>query len=236
MLNSSVFRRGILTLLTFACCAPTLFGQDAAAVHATRRRQQEVLLLQQRARLEAVQAARARMPLEWFAVEVDADGEDPPEAQPIRRARIAADWLEQVLIGQTESAAVRGELETNLAHEVEWLVEVYGLSALQKQKLLLAGRGDIKRQFEHIDEMKQKARSVSVDAANFQKLVDLQNTLLQEAAAWRTRLKTGQFGDSTLFAKALRKVLTPDQIAAHAQWVRDHPVVVTRSWDLKVTH
>ena len=77
---------------------------------------------------------------------------------------------------------------------------------------------------------------MSVDAINFQKLVDLQESLLQEAAAWRTKLKAGQFGEETLFAKTLRKVLTAEQIASHARWVREHPVVVTRSWDLRVTH
>jgi hypothetical protein len=234
MTSSPLMRRGILLLLAFVYCSPALFGQDAAAADAARRRQQEFLLLRQRARLVAIEGARRRVPLEWFAVEVDGDGEDPGEVQPVRRARIAADWLEQVLFGQAESALVRSDLETSLAREVERLDEICALSAVQKQKLLLAGRGDIKRQFERIDEMKQKARSVSVDEANVQKLVDLQNTLLQEATAWRTGLKAGQFGDNTLFAKALRKVLTPEQIAAHAKWVRDHPVVVTRSWDLKV--
>jgi hypothetical protein len=236
MTSSPLMRRGVLFLVAFTSSAPTLFAQDAAAVDAARRRQQEVILLQQRARLAAAEAAALRRrPLEWFLVEVDADSEDPLEVQPVRRARIAADWLDQVLFGQAESTAVRGELETSLAHEVEWLDEIYGLSAGQKQKLVLAGRGDIKRQFERIDEMKQKARSVSVDAANFQKLVDLQNTLLLEAAAWRKKLNAGQFGDETLFAKALRKVLSPEQVTRHAEWVRDHPVVVTRSWDLKVS-
>jgi hypothetical protein len=234
MTSSPLMRRGVLMLLAYVACAPELFGQDAAVVDAARRRQQEVILLQQRARLVAIEGARRRVPLEWFAVEVEVDDEDPGEVQPVRRARIAADWLEQVLFGQAESTAVRGELETNLAREVEWLDEICGLSGVQKQKLVLAGRGDIKRQFERIDEMKQKARSVSVDAANIQQLVNLQNTLLQEAAAWRKKLNTGQFGDETFFAKAQRKVLTPEQVTRHAKWVRDHPVVVTRSWDLKV--
>jgi hypothetical protein len=228
-------RRGIVSLLALFFCTPDLFGEDAAAVDAALRRQREILLRQQ-APFVAARAARGHQPLEWFVVDGNADSEDPAELQPIRRARIAADWLEQAFFGQAESTVVHGELETNVAREVEWLGETYGLTAGQKQKLTLAGRGDIKRQFDRIDELKQKVRSMSVDAANFQKLVDLQNSLLQDASAWRAKLKAGQFREETLFAKTLRKILTAEQIARHAQWVREHPVVVTRSWDLRVTH
>jgi len=239
-INSWACRHSILTL-AFVSCAPALFGQDAAGVDAARRREQEVLILQralilqQRAMLGAAQGARPRMPLEWFTVDVEPDGEDPGERQVVRRARIGADWLELAFFGQAESALMRSDLEKRLSHEVEWLEQTYGMSAAQQQKLVLAGRGDIKRQFELIDVIRQKARSLSVDAADIQKLVDLQNTLLQEAAAWRKKLIVGQFGDETLFAKALKRVLTPEQVARQAEWVRTHPVVVTRSWDLKVT-
>jgi hypothetical protein len=234
MSNSPLMHRGIVSLLALVFCAPDLFGEDSAVVDAALRHQREILL-RQREQLVAARVARARQPLEWFVVEADVDSGDPAELQPVRRARIAADWLEQAFFGQAESTIMHCELETNVAREVEWLSEAYGLSAGQKQKLMLAGRGDLKRQFDRIDELKQKVRSMSVEAADFKKLIDLQNSLLQEAAAWRTKLKAGQFGDETLFAKTLRKVLTPEQIAAHAQWVREHPVVVTRSWDLKVS-
>jgi len=235
MTSSPRMRRSIVSLVALVFCAPDVFGEDAAAVDAALRHQREILLRQQ-AQFVAARVARGRQPLEWFVVEANADSEDPAELQPVRRARIAADWLEQAFFGQAESTVVRGELETNVAREVEWLSETYGLAAGQKQKLLLAGRGDIKRQFDRIDELKENVRSMSVDAVNFQKLVDLQNSLLQDAAAWRTKLKAGQFGEETLFAKTLRKILTAEQIARHAQWVREHPVVVTRSWDLRVTH
>jgi hypothetical protein len=227
--------RGIISLLGLVFCAPDLFGEETSAAGAPLRQQPEVLL-RQRQQLIAARQQRARQPLEWFVIEVNAEGEDPTEIQPVRRARIAADWLERAFFGQAESTVVRGELDTNLTREVEWLGETYGLLMVQKQKLLLAGRGDIKRQFDRIDELKQKVRSTSVDAINFQKLVDLQESLLQEAAAWQTKLKAGQFGEETLFARTLRKVLTAEQIARHAQWVREHPVAVTRSWDLRVTH
>jgi len=234
MTNSSLMYRGIVSLLALVFCAPDLFGEDAAAVDAARRRQREILL-REREQIVAARAAQARQPFEWFAYEFNRDGDDPAEIQPVRRARIASDWLDRVFFGQSECAVVRGDLEAKLSHEVEWLGGTCGLSAVQMQKLLLAGRGDIKRQFERIGEMKEKVRTVSVDSANLEKLVDLQTTLVQQAALWRTGLSAWQFGDDTLFAKARKRILTPEQIARHAQWVRDHPVVVTRSWDLRVT-
>src|SRR5262245_48334171 len=114
-----LMHRGIISLMALAFCAPDLFGEDGAAVVCAAPNR-EIQLKRQRTWAAGVVRAQ---PLEWFVVGAIRDGEDPAEVQPVRRARIAADWLEQSFFGQAESTVVRRELETNLAHEVEWLGE-----------------------------------------------------------------------------------------------------------------
>ena len=91
----------------------------------------------------------------------------------------------------------------------EWLrsTDDTGLSQIQKQKLKLAGRGDIERLEERVNRQRPKyveARRSGSDA--------VVRAAFTEANVLRSALKAGPFGAGSLFAKAQNTVLSPEQV------------------------
>ncbi|MGE5191319.1 MAG: hypothetical protein ACM3U2_02385, partial [Deltaproteobacteria bacterium] len=116
--------------------------------------------------------------------------------------------------------------------DVDELTGNYGLTAAQKQKLQLAGRGDIKRMFDRIEDSRRRLQAQVVqDIEGVQRLCV---QMSQESSALRAGIRKGPFGEGSLFAKTLKSALTAEQIAGYEKRKRDHPVVVTHSWDLRV--
>ena len=110
--------------------------------------------------------------------------------------------------GPDAALAARSRLEHLLASRVATLDRHYRLSRLQKQKLKLAGQGDIRRLEDEIARQREKfvaTRFAGVDA-------DIR-AAFGEATTLRQALKSGPFGKASLFAKALNTLLEPDQLA-----------------------
>jgi hypothetical protein len=141
------------------------------------------------------------------------------------RARVSDAGFDRSLYGgASDEAAARQQLAALLQQAVDDLS--------QKQKLQLAGRGDIKRLFDRIEESRRGIQAhVIHDVAGMQALcLELSRAL----TPLRKSLKTGPLGEGSLFARTLNRALTADQIAAREKWKREHPVAVTYSWDLRV--
>ncbi len=172
---------------------------------------------------------------DWLTVETDAV--DDPEENAQRgtgwRARISdAGFDRAVFPAFSDAEAARKELLARLAQDVDELSGKYGLTAAQKQRLHLAGRGDIKRMFDRVDDARRRLQAEVVD--DIGGLQKLSARMSQESRVLRTGIRMGPFGEGSLFAKTLKNALTADQIAAYEQRKRDRPVVVTHSWDLRV--
>lgn len=127
------------------------------------------------------------------------------------QAQAYAEDFDQLVLGDNgpqAAFAVRSRLEHLLAARVATLDRHYRLSHLQKQKLKLAGQGDIRRLDDDIARQRDKfvaTRFAGVDA-------DIRAGF-EEAAKLRTALKAGPFGKGSLFAKAFATLLGPDQLA-----------------------
>jgi hypothetical protein len=99
---------------------------------------------------------------------------------------------------------VRERYETALKSRVETTVRLYGLSAEQKKKLELAGRGDIKRLFDRALEARKRG-PVPVGAD------DELPAVVQDNPTHRLTSSSKLFGEGSLFAKTLKTTVTKDQ-------------------------
>ena len=140
-----------------------------------RRRSQEQIIVRE---VRVGQAAES-------PAEQDAD-----EAAPANGAMMAMqagfvmtdDQFDQWVFGAPRNPrAGRNKLDSLLTFEVDDVARTCRLSEVQKKKLLLAGRGDIKRFFDKVEEKRKKFDKVKTDQNKigeiYQELVPLQATL-----------------------------------------------------------
>lgn len=120
------------------------------------------------------------------------------EASQIERAIFLTDGT---------AAAAQTRLELQLRGNLELINEACPITPEQKQKLLLAGRGDIKRLFDRYEEIKQSAPVIQQDG-------QLLFLFRREINPVQMSLQTGVFHEDSLLHKALPNVLTT------AQWTR----------------
>jgi hypothetical protein len=151
-------------------------------------------------------------------------GEGPP-AQPQATFTITEEQWEQWVFGPGGAEGARERLEAILASRIKWADERYGLTPEQKQKLSLAGRGDIKRQFDRARE-----RMAAIGRARVDRLQG--GAILLELRRPQGELQSDSFGRGSMLAKTLEKTLTPEQRARGegkdrlaSYWLRVHWVV-----------
>jgi hypothetical protein len=99
----------------------------------------------------------------------------------------------------------RNQIETKLKLQLDELHRVCGITEAQKQKLTLAASSDIKRFFDEVDKVRKKVKGGKLDQNEW-------NNIWQEIQPLRIRQSTGLFGDTSFFAKTVRKTLSEEQI------------------------
>lgn len=105
-------------------------------------------------------------------------------------------------VGAAEKA--RQQLDRQLALETEFVDRACGLTYPQRQKVSLAGRGDIKLFFEQVEAVRQKFLAVRKDQEKF-------NQIWQDIQPLQMRFRLGLFGDDSLFQKTLANLLNAAQ-------------------------
>jgi hypothetical protein len=143
---------------------------------------------------------------EEFAVNDDLDA----EFMHAERSGQAFDELVFANDHEGAAAVARDRLTPILQQRVECAVWAGELTDAQYDKLLLAGRGDIKRLIDRIEAWKERSRPVcgGDDAA------PPDDDQRRETASLGALLESGPFEENSLFAKILRNVLTPEQMSA----------------------
>jgi WD40 repeat protein len=140
-----------------------------------------------------------------------------PQAEQPQEALIKE--FNQIVLGQAEPQnpdATRVQLEGILARKLAALDRVYHLNETQKQRLTLAGQGDISRLLDRID----SARKTYSSSRRVQKVgnnVIFTFSLNPEVASLRAAVESGPFGEESLFAKMQKTVLREEQIAKEAR-------------------
>jgi hypothetical protein len=141
--------------------------------------------------------------------EAEPEAEPAVEAQPEFQLQMTDDQFEQWILGKPLETA-RRLFESWLTKEIERNDRRYWLTPVQKKKLEVAGRGDMKRLFDRIQEAKDRFRSTG---GKFNQI----GPILQEMQAFQQAPHIYLFGDESMLGKTLKKTLTPGQIASHAK-------------------
>jgi hypothetical protein len=123
--------------------------------------------------------------------------------------------IEQWVFQQDHSSAqARRKLESQLTIEVDDIDRACKLTDLQKAKLQLAGRGDIKRFFDRVEGIKQKSRLK-------QRANDHFNEVFQDVQPLQSHLQAGLFGPDSLLRKSLSSTLNNAQKSQYDSILRE---------------
>jgi hypothetical protein len=123
-------------------------------------------------------------------------------------------WVFGNMGGNGNAGVARNRLDSLLALHVEDIERSCGLTAVQKKKLLVAGRGDIKRFFDLVEQTRKK----------FDKLKNDQNQLgmiWQEIQPLQATFNSGLFNDESIFTKAIKATLSHDQATQYQEVQRE---------------
>jgi hypothetical protein len=147
---------------------------------------------------------------------IDEEAENEAVVQPMNRVWIMNDeQFDQWVFGAPRnSRAGRNQLDSLLTLQVDDVARIGQLTELQKKKLVLAGRGDIKRFLEKVEEKRQKFEKVKTDQNKV-------GEIYQELLPLRSILQTGLFNQGSLYAKTLKTVLNDQEIDEYQKRIRE---------------
>jgi hypothetical protein len=135
----------------------------------------------------------------------DVDIVAQPEARLEQRALLTNEQFDLQIFGRTGSIeAARERMNQLLSTHLGRLDRQFGLSADQKQKLALAGQGDIKHALDRADELRRKFQLMKYDRNDAV-------ACLMEARRVRRELEVSAFGVDSLFYKTLATTITRKQ-------------------------
>jgi hypothetical protein len=119
---------------------------------------------------------------------------------------VADETFDQWVFGQRggNATASKSRLESALLVQIENLDRLCSLTEEQRTKLRLAGRGDIKRLFDRLEQMRKKFQLVKTDQNKI-------NEFFQEVQPLQAVLSRGPFGPGSIFSKTVKSSLTPEQ-------------------------
>jgi hypothetical protein len=146
-------------------------------------------------------------------------GVDPAvlEAQAVQEAekrRAFQEFDRLVFQPNGNAAGARRRLESQLAIQIQDIDRACRLSAAQKRKLQLAGRGDIKRFFDHYEAVKQSFQTMKNPV---QHIPDV----WQDIGPLQMILQAGLFHEDSLLVKSLPNTLTGEQFARYDAMARE---------------
>jgi len=143
----------------------------------------------------------------WAQVEFEAGLEDEEEAEAPARNQfnIGIENFDRWVFGQWRTPQAAGkQLLAQLTLQVEAVDRICHLTAAQREKLLLAGRVDIWRFFDRVEEV----RKLFLEARHDQQQI---NQLWQHIQPIQQQLQAGLFQSHSLLHKCIHRTLNPSQ-------------------------
>ena len=120
-------------------------------------------------------------------------------------------WIDQIVEGVNgRDKPENGRLDERLSLKLDWMEASCGIDLVQRKKLQLAGRHDIKRFLDELREMKREYRRIKSDPIQFGKM----QTRLAEI---QTSSAADLFGENSFLSKMMHTTLSPEQAAAYAK-------------------
>ncbi len=154
----------------------------------------------------------------------DDEAEEKVHAQELRQreldkantARLKLQFDQLVFGNGGWRAGAQREFENRLAEQVDQFDRICELSESQKKKLLAAGRGDIKRFTDRLEEARRRLPEVH---GNF--LAHGLNVARQEAGLLKKEREAILAGEGFFFRQALRHTLTEAQLGRYRKDIED---------------
>jgi len=140
---------------------------------------------------------------------------DETAPAPVGRIQVrvtSATFENWLMGGKGKFDDLRPRLEKGLEAKIAAVDRVCKLSEMQKQKLVLAGRGDIHGAVTRADELRQEFERTLHDPKKSIAVFEASRPL-------RQLLNSGMFAENSLFDKILKSILTADQAAAYDRLV-----------------
>jgi hypothetical protein len=147
--------------------------------------------------------------------EDDAPEPVPPEAR--NEFVLNAQQFDQWVFGNSNvqgAPGARKKMDTMLSLQIEEMDRTCGLSDSQKEKLRLAGRGDVERFFDRVEEKRRELQDKSYEQNKI-------GELYQQLQPFQATLNGGLFDDGSLFEKIVAKALDPEQAARYESFNRE---------------
>lgn len=108
----------------------------------------------------------------------------------------------------------RERFDSSLTAELRAVDSQCSLTASQKKKLLLAGKGDFHQFVSHVADLRSKLTAAPLNRERY-------SELMIELQSLRLANQPWQFGENTLLRKTLNNTLTPDQWAGYRTLERE---------------
>jgi hypothetical protein len=134
--------------------------------------------------------------------------------QPNQQFVMALPDFDQWVLGGKTRDQIERLVKSQLALQVDSVALACELSDAQREKLRLAGEGDLIRLHRTIEQFREKFRDAGQDQ---QKI----NTVVSEASSLQIKMQTGLYDDSSLYQKVLRQTLNHEQAARYEQQERE---------------
>jgi len=151
----------------------------------------------------------------------DLPADQPPK--PKWRALLYSGTFDELVYGSDSNPVdFQVQLDNRLKLKLEEIDRVCGLTEAQRQKLQLAGRGDISRLIERAERLRAKCdrcREIS-DLNEFQRWTTV---LKSEASAVRSLSSSGPLNADSLLSKSMKTALTAEQVAKFARFEATPP-------------
>jgi hypothetical protein len=140
----------------------------------------------------------------------DLDDEDVAQPVQARPAFVVADQtFDQWVFGNVRNVTgTRLRFESYVKLRIDEIDRACHLTDDQKKKLALAGRGDLKRLFDRVEDKRRKFQLVKTDQAAL-------NNLFQELQPLRMSLNSAPQEPGSIFSKTIAKTLNETQLAAY---------------------
>ncbi len=126
-----------------------------------------------------------------------------PPGGGLDAVRTAPDSFDLLILGGDVESA-RDRLEWRLIRVIDQVDQMYDLTPEQEKKLELAGRGDIKRFFDRVTEVKKQLDRPEENRVNL-------GLNARDLQSLRQEFRRDYLDDDSLFTKTLKRMLTPDQ-------------------------
>lgn len=111
-----------------------------------------------------------------------------------------------VFLSFSTDVAQRTWLDSRLRSKIETAEQNWRLTNVQKGKLLLAGRGDIKRFFDSVHDQRLRFESLRTDLQECRRFLNDLDGLSRD-------FQVGPFGADSLFSKTFRSIVASERVA-----------------------